>query len=207
MPMLLVKVEGRTLRFDSFRLIRIGRSIEADVVLSPGSVSRQHAELRPVPGGWMLVDASSQYGTFVDGRRVNELRITGPVTVQCGPEPAARIEVLPEPSSQDVPAASAPAPVPPLPSATVMPAATPEPPTMPPSAAPPGARPTGSAAAPAAPAHLGGGPRPLRRAAARGPPPPAAAAPPAPPAAGTAAAATAGAAARRARAPASTRPG
>ena len=147
MPMLLVKVEGRTLRFDSFRLIRIGRSIEADVVLSPGSVSRQHAELRPVPGGWMLVDASSQYGTFVDGRRVNELRITGPVTVQCGPEPAARIEVLPEPSSQDVPAASAPAPVPPLPSATVMPP-VPEPPTMPPSAAPPGARPTGVVAPP-----------------------------------------------------------
>src|SRR5690349_15477910 len=137
MPTLLVKVEGRTLRFDSFRLIRIGRSIEADVVLSPGSVSRQHAELRPVPGGWMLVDASSQYGTFVDGRRVNELRITGPVTVQCGPEPAARIEVLPEPDSQDVPAAvgpaHAPAPPPPMPS----PSALPDPPTMPPSARPP----------------------------------------------------------------------
>ena len=169
MPTLLVKVEGRTLRFDSFRLIRIGRSIEADVVLSPGSVSRQHAELRPVPDGWMLVDASSQYGTFVDGRRVTELRITGPVTVQCGPEPSARIEVLPEPSSQDVPAASAPAPPPPP---VAVSAAPPAARGMPPSHAAarrtvdtPRPYPAPAAAVP--PAHR------RRGACARGPPPPA----------------------------------
>ncbi len=149
MPTLLVKVEGRTLRFDSFRLIRIGRSIEADVVLSPGSVSRQHAELRPVPDGWMLVDASSQYGTFVDGRRVTELRITGPVTVQCGPEPSARIEVLPEPSSQDVPAASAPAPPPPPVAVSAAPPAVP--PSMPPPVAP--STPPGPTPPPPLPSH------------------------------------------------------
>ena len=70
MGTLLIEVEGRALRFDSARLIRIGRSIEADIVLTAGSVSRQHAELRPVDDGWVLVDSGSQYGTFVSGHRV-----------------------------------------------------------------------------------------------------------------------------------------
>ncbi len=108
----------------------------------------------------MLVDASSQYGTFVDGRRVTELRITGPVTVQCGPEPSARIEVLPEPSSQDVPAASAPAPPPPPVAVSVRPPraavpAAPVPVDAAPAAVapstPPGRHPAPAAAVP--PAH------------------------------------------------------
>ncbi|HWM75471.1 MAG TPA: FHA domain-containing protein, partial [Nocardioides sp.] len=88
MQSLLIEVDGRALRFDAPRLLRIGRSIEADVVLAAGSVSRQHAELRPVENGWVLVDSGSQYGTYVDGRRVTEHRISGQITVQCGP-PAA----------------------------------------------------------------------------------------------------------------------
>lgn len=96
MQTLLVQADGRVLRFDTPRLIRIGRSIEADVVLSAGSVSRQHAEIRAVDDGWILVDAGSQYGTFVDGARVTERRITGPVTVQCGPEPTSTLVITPE---------------------------------------------------------------------------------------------------------------
>ena len=51
MSVLIVEVDGRTLRLEEMRTYRIGRAIEADVVLAAGSVSRQHAELRPVRGG------------------------------------------------------------------------------------------------------------------------------------------------------------
>jgi putative serine protease PepD len=97
MGSLLIEVDGRALRFDAPRLLRIGRSIEADVVLASGSVSRQHAELRPVDDGWVLVDSGSQYGTYVEGHRINEHRITGPVVVQCGPPaPGSSLRIIPD---------------------------------------------------------------------------------------------------------------
>ena len=120
MQSLLIEVDGRALRFDVPRLLRIGRSIEADVVLAAGSVSRQHAELRPVEDGWVLVDSESQYGTYVDGRRVTEHRVTGPVTIQCGP-PATGSSLkvtpdvgapAPEPESAPVGVPGAPPPAP-----------------------------------------------------------------------------------------------
>ena len=97
MQSLLIEVDGRALRFDVPRLLRIGRSIEADVVLAAGSVSRQHAELRPVEDGWVVVDSGSQYGTYVDGRRISEHRVTGPVTIQCGPPaPGSSLKITPD---------------------------------------------------------------------------------------------------------------
>jgi len=97
MQSLLIEVDGRALRFDAPRVLRIGRSIEADVVLASGSVSRQHAELRPVDDGWVLVDAGSQYGTYVEGHRVSEHRVTGPVVVQCGPPaPGSSLKITPD---------------------------------------------------------------------------------------------------------------
>ncbi len=129
MQSLLIEVDGRALRFDAPRLLRIGRSIEADVVLAAGSVSRQHAELRPVENGWVLVDSGSQYGTYVDGRRVTEHRITGQVTVQCGPPAAgSTLRITPDP----VVSAPAPAPV-----SAPMPVPVPAPPSEPVSSAPP----------------------------------------------------------------------
>ena len=132
MQSLLIEVDGRALRFDAPRLLRIGRSIEADVVLAAGSVSRQHAELRPVENGWVLVDSGSQYGTYVDGRRVTEHRITGQVTVQCGPPAAgSTLRITPDP----VASAPAPAPV-----SAPMPVPVPAPPSAPVPSAPPAAR-------------------------------------------------------------------
>ena len=97
MQSLLIEVDGRALRFDAPRLLRIGRSIEADVVLASGSVSRQHAELRPVEDGWVLVDSGSQFGTYVGGHRITELRVTGTVEVQCGPpSPGSTLTITPE---------------------------------------------------------------------------------------------------------------
>lgn len=54
-------------------LIRIGREIDNDIVMDHVTISRRHAELfvdeeRNV----FLSDLNSMYGTFVNGKRINE---------------------------------------------------------------------------------------------------------------------------------------
>jgi putative serine protease PepD len=169
MSPLVVEVDGRVLRLEGNTVIRIGRAIDAEIVLTAGSVSRQHAELRPVNGSWVLVDTGSQFGTYVDGLRVSEHIVTGPTSVRCGPAaPGAELTITPE--SQVSPDKAALPPAPPPPPA---PAESFEEPTMP----PPGERPVPqSRFAPPAPAA------PAAQAAPAAPPaPPAPAAPPAPP--------------------------
>ncbi|HWI43699.1 MAG TPA: FHA domain-containing protein [Nocardioides sp.] len=115
MPALVVEVEGRVLRLDGKPVYRIGRAIEADVVLSAGSVSRHHAELRARPdGGWVLVDAGSQFGTYVDGERITEYPVERRISVRCGPPaPGAELAVLP--AEQHATSSVPPVPLPPLP--------------------------------------------------------------------------------------------
>jgi hypothetical protein len=49
----------------------IGRSRECDIVLADSNISRQHAELRPGPGGrWTVEDLGSTNGVRVNGRDV-----------------------------------------------------------------------------------------------------------------------------------------
>jgi Nif-specific regulatory protein len=50
--------------------LRIGRDADLDVVLSDSKVSRHHATILCDPAGWVLVDAESRHGTFVNGERV-----------------------------------------------------------------------------------------------------------------------------------------
>lgn len=103
MPTLTVRVDGRTLTFDGSRVVTVGRSAGADVRLTAGSVSRAHAELRPIRSGWMLVDVGSQFGTFVDGDRVTEHRLTATTVVQCGLDSrGSTFSVIPEGASAPV---------------------------------------------------------------------------------------------------------
>lgn len=51
--------------------IVLGRDAAADIVVNGTDVSRQHAEIRPTPAGYVVVDASSN-GTWVNGTRVAE---------------------------------------------------------------------------------------------------------------------------------------
>ncbi len=53
----------------------IGRSPDCTVHVPDTSVSRKHAELRPVGDGWLLVDARSTNGTKVNGATVSERRL------------------------------------------------------------------------------------------------------------------------------------
>jgi pSer/pThr/pTyr-binding forkhead associated (FHA) protein len=51
--------------------ILLGRSRASDVRFLEPTVSRRHAALQRVEGGWLLVDRASTHGTSVNGRRVD----------------------------------------------------------------------------------------------------------------------------------------
>lgn len=96
-----IDLDGRTIEIDPPRTLRIGRAADADIRLVGESVSRAHAELRPGPQGWLLVDIGSQHGTFLDGRRVESVEVRSRCTVRCGPEAeAASFHVTPSQSDE-----------------------------------------------------------------------------------------------------------
>src|ERR1700756_968493 len=78
-----VQGPGRPWQATVGRLWTIGRANEADVHLENPRVSRDHAVLEATPEGWLLVNHSNN-GMFVDGRRVERLTVTEPVTVVLG---------------------------------------------------------------------------------------------------------------------------
>lgn len=128
MSALVVEVDGRVLRLEGKPVYRIGRAIEADVVLTAGSVSRQHAELQASEFGWVLVDNDSQFGTYVDDERVTEYPVERAISVRCGP-PAegASLRIIPAAQYDAAATPAVPASVPP----TAPPLAAPPPPPMP----------------------------------------------------------------------------
>jgi hypothetical protein len=56
----------------------IGRSRQCDVVLSDPNVSRQHAEVRPRGGAWVLSDLGSTNGVSLNGRRIEGPQVVKP---------------------------------------------------------------------------------------------------------------------------------
>ena len=50
--------------------IKIGRLPECDVTIASSAVSREHAQIKPVPGGYWIVDLNSRNGTQVNGERI-----------------------------------------------------------------------------------------------------------------------------------------
>jgi pSer/pThr/pTyr-binding forkhead associated (FHA) protein len=53
-------------------VLHIGRGLAADLRLDESSVSRRHAILVPRSAGARILDDRSSYGTFVNGRRVQQ---------------------------------------------------------------------------------------------------------------------------------------
>lgn len=65
-------------------VVRIGRGVENDVVISDGRVSRGHAELRASAGQYLLVDLGSTNGTWVNGSQITEQRLPQTSQVSLG---------------------------------------------------------------------------------------------------------------------------
>jgi hypothetical protein len=58
--------------------VTLGRSRQCDVVLDDPNVSRQHAEVRPRGGSWVLSDLGSTNGSVLNGRRINGPEVLKP---------------------------------------------------------------------------------------------------------------------------------
>lgn len=102
-----IQAGGQSHLFDGSRPVRLGRDASADVVLPSGTVSRQHAELRPTPHGWEVVDVGSSHGTWINGQRVQQAPVTGQVSLLLGhPQDGAPVLVVVE-GERPAPAAGA----------------------------------------------------------------------------------------------------
>lgn len=62
--------KGRTFR-TADEIVVLGRGLEP-VPITDRTVSRRHAELRPVAGAWMIADLQSANGTYLNGRRLTK---------------------------------------------------------------------------------------------------------------------------------------
>jgi FhaA, N-terminal domain/FHA domain len=58
--------------------VTLGRSRQCDVVLSDPNVSREHAEVRPRGGSWVLTDLGSTNGSRINGRRIDRSEVVRP---------------------------------------------------------------------------------------------------------------------------------
>ncbi|HEY6564465.1 MAG TPA: FHA domain-containing protein, partial [Pirellulaceae bacterium] len=59
---------GTNFLLDGAATNRLGRGIDCDIVLTDPMWSRVHAELTVEDGKWILRDAESRNGTFLDGK-------------------------------------------------------------------------------------------------------------------------------------------
>jgi two-component system cell cycle response regulator len=62
----------------------LGRREDADVQIRDDGVSRRHASLRVEGEGAVLTDLESANGTYVDGKRVREVRVADGARIQIG---------------------------------------------------------------------------------------------------------------------------
>jgi ABC transport system ATP-binding/permease protein len=100
----------------------IGRAPESDIRIDDDKVSRRHALVRAVPGGWELTDGGSLNGIWLEGRQIHQMTIPpGGVTVLFGGRDGVPLRLLPDragtlpapvgrPGSGDAAAGAPPAP-------------------------------------------------------------------------------------------------
>ena len=65
-------------------VVSVGRHPDADILLDDVTVSRRHVELRAVEGGHHLVDLGSLNGTYVNGDRVDDVRLRSGMELRIG---------------------------------------------------------------------------------------------------------------------------
>lgn len=77
---------GANYQLDAKTDNQIGRGLDCQIVLTDPLSSRVHATLRYEQDGWMLRDSGSRNGTFVNGQRVDDARLTDGATIRIGHE-------------------------------------------------------------------------------------------------------------------------
>jgi len=99
---------GVSYSFQPGQIATIGRDESSDVMSTNPTVSRHHARVRHDGTGWLLEDGGSSSGTFVDGRRISQLRLAGSVAAWLGSEETGERIVMVTSGTHVVPKGSRP---------------------------------------------------------------------------------------------------
>src|SRR5579859_516283 len=88
-----VSCDGQRYSFEQGQTVRIGRSMDNDVVVSDPTVSRQHARLAWGPDGWVF-EGLGRAGTFLHGSAVTRMLVAEPVELSLASPhgPVVRLE-------------------------------------------------------------------------------------------------------------------
>ncbi|MBN1911721.1 MAG: FHA domain-containing protein, partial [Pirellulales bacterium] len=64
--------------------VRLGRDVSNPIQIHDTEVSRQHAEIQRVDGDYFLIDLESSNGTYANGQRVTQHRLSSGDQIQLG---------------------------------------------------------------------------------------------------------------------------
>jgi len=100
---------GRVLTFDQ-EVVRLGRMPDSDVAFDAHAdldASGRHAEFRRQGDQWILRDAGSRNGTFINGEKVEERLLSNGDVIECGfGGPRLRVELIPPREASGTPSAN-----------------------------------------------------------------------------------------------------
>jgi diguanylate cyclase (GGDEF)-like protein len=71
---------------------RVGRLLDNNIVIDDGDVSRHHARLTSNAGTWVIEDAGSRNGTYVQGRLIKQTVLNPGDLIQLGPRTSLRFD-------------------------------------------------------------------------------------------------------------------
>ena len=96
-PGIRVRLDGADYVFEPGEEVSIGRGEDALVRSVDPAVSRAHATLCFLQGRWVFLDAGSKYGSYLAGRPIGRIDITGPTALRLGdPDRGELLEIAPE---------------------------------------------------------------------------------------------------------------
>lgn len=79
--------------------IRVGRTASSTVAIPDSSVSAQHAKIARLEGAFVLIDLESTNGTFLNGRRIDRVRLSDGDRIRFGGTVEVRVEFVEDESS------------------------------------------------------------------------------------------------------------
>ena len=83
---LLVEWGSKSLVLEPKNVYLLGRDEECDLFIDSSKVSRRHARFSFKNGNWVIQDLNSSNGTFLNGKRVNELIVKQNLKISVGGE-------------------------------------------------------------------------------------------------------------------------